>query len=208
MIIVSLFELIHNIDTGIYTIITLLPIYCPLCGGAVYYRDRKTRDVKRLNGEVWHFRLRRMLCEVCEKLHTEIPELIQPYKHYDSETIQSIIDGNEDAKACGADDSTIQRWKSEFKKATPDIEQRLASVYVRETDEHAPLVPIGRTLTSIRAAEPYWLAFVMALLINNGYKLCTQFAFCPSQCCANIQYAGKKSDGGFNKNDKTNSDTG
>jgi len=208
MIIVPEFELKYNEETGIYTIISLMPCRCPLCGGAVYHRDHKSRFVKRLSGEVWHFRLRRLLCDNCSKLHTEIPDIIQPYKHYDSETIQSVLDGGEKAKGCVADNSTIRRWGVDFAKAEPDIEQRVASVYARETDETAPLLPQGLTFSIIRATLECWLAFVMRLLINAGHKLCTQFAFCPPHFCAKLQNAGIKSKGGNGKFVKTITDTG
>jgi len=208
MIIVPKFELQYNEEKGIYTIISMSPCKCPLCGGAVYHRDRKARDSKRLNGEVLHFSLRRLLCENCEKLHTEIPDIIQPYKHYDSEAIQNVLDGGEEAGGCVADDSTIRRWKTYFTEAEPDIEQRLASVYAQESDETAPLLSPGMTFAAIRVMVERWLAFVMRMLINNGHKLCTRFAFCPPQGCGSIKSAGRKSDGGCKKHDKTLDDTG
>jgi len=208
MIIVPKFELKYNEEKKTYTIISLAPCKCPLCGGAVYHRDHKSRDVKKLNGEVWHFSLRRLLCDNCMKLHTEIPDIIQPYKHYDSETIQSVLDGGEKAMDCVADDSTISRWKSDFAKAEPDIEQRLVSVYAQETDETAPLLSFALTFAAIRATIERWLAFVMRLLINTGHKLCTQFAFCPPHPCVKVQNAGIKSKGGHGESDKTITDTG
>jgi len=208
MIIVSEFELKYNKEKGVYTIVSLVRCKCPLCGGAVYHRDCKSRDVKKLDGDVWHFSLRRLLCDNCKKLHTETPDIIQPYKHYDSETIQSVLDDGEKARDCVADDSTIRRWKADFAKAEPDIEQRIASVYAQETDEVAPLLSPGLTFAAIRATIERWLAFVMLLLINAGHKLCTQFAFCPPYPCAKLQSAGTKCKGGCDKIDKTTKDTG
>jgi len=208
MIIVPKFELKYNDEKGIYTIISLTPCRCPLCCGAVYHRDHKARAVKKLNGEVWHFSLRRLLCDNCEKLHTEIPDIIQPYKHYDSETIQSVLEGGEKAKDCVADNSTISRWRADFSKVEPDIEQRVASVYAQETDETVPLLSPALTFAAIRVTIERWLAFVMCLLINAGHKLCTRFAFCPPDTCAKVQNAGTKSKGGYGELDKTTTDTG
>jgi len=205
MIIVPKFELKFNEETKIYTIVPLIPCKCPLCGGAVYHRDYKARDSKKLNGEIWHFILRRLLCDECEKLHTEIPDIIQPYKHYDSETIQSAIDGGEKARDCVADESTISRWKADFVKAAPDIEQRLASVYARDTDETIPVLSSITLIAYIRAMQKCWLAFVMALLINGGHKLCTRFAFCPSSIDGIVSPIIK---GGGKLDGKTIKDTG
>ena len=208
MIIVPKFELKFNEETGVYTIISLVSSKCPLCGGVVYHRDCKSRDSKKLNGEVWRFRLRRLICDGCAKLQTELPDIIQPYKHYDSEAIQSVIDSGEKARECVADDSTISRWKSDFAKAEPDIEQRVASAYAQETGEAAPLLAPGLTFAAIRATAGRWLAFVMHMLINAGHKLCTRFAFCPPHSSDKLQGVNKNNEGGFRKDDKTISGAG
>ena len=208
MVMVSSFKLECNTETGIYTIISLATSECPLCEGFLKHRDRKPRDVKSLIGEVRHFSLRRLLCIVCEKLHTEIPNIIQPFKHYDSETIQNVIDNTELSKDCVADDSTISRWKASFAEAVPDIEQRLASVYAQETDEKVPLVSPSLAFAAIRATVERWFAFVMHLLINSGHKLCTRFAFRPLHYSDTIHSAGKNDCRGGTKIGKTINDTG
>jgi len=212
MISVPSFKIEYNESTGIYTISSEyepeISIRCPLCDGCLKYRDSKVRDVKDMFGETRSFSLRRLRCIICQKLHTEIPDIIQPYKHYDSHTIQSVLDDSEDAKMCVADNSTIRRWKADFAKAEPDIEQRLASVYAQQTDEKAPLVFLGMILSAIRATVERWLAFVMKLLINNGHKLCTQFAFCPSLVGSTVKTTSPKERTGGKKNDKTTTDTG
>jgi len=208
MIIVPKFELKYNEETGIYTIVPLVPCKCPLCGGAVYHRDYKARDSKKLDGAVWHFMLRRLLCDDCSKLHTEIPDIIQPHKQYATETIQRVIDGGEGARDCVADDSTIRRWRADFAEALPDIEQKLASVYVQETSDTTPSLSSVTILAYIRVMQKRWLAFVMCLLINAGYKLCTRFAFCPPQFSDKIHNANKNKDGGCGKDDKNIADTG
>ena len=208
MVMVSSFKLECNTETGIYTIISLATSICPLCAGFLKHRDRKPRDVKNLIGEVRHFSLRRLLCTACEKLHTEIPDIIQPFKHYDSETIQNVIDNTELSKDCVADDSTISRWKASFAEAVPDIEQRLASVHARETDEKLPLVSPYLTFAAIGATAERWLALVMLLLINSGHKLCTRFAFRPLHYSDTIHSAGKNDCRGDTKIGKTINDTG
>jgi len=205
MIIVPKFEIKYNEKTEIYTIISMVASKCPKCGGSVYHRDNKFRSSKKLCGEVRRFKLRRLLCDNCTKLHTEIPDIIQPFKHYDSETIQSVIDGGEKAMDCVADDSTINRWKSDFAKATPDIEQRLASAYVQETGIKPPALSSATILAYIQVMQKRWLAFVMWLLINNGHKLCTRFAFCPAHMDGIVISTINK--GGI-LDDKTIADTG
>jgi hypothetical protein len=211
MIIVSRFKLNNNILSGFITVIATITESaqcCPLCGGRLTYRDSRPRKLKNLFGEVSNFLLRRLRCEECGKLHTEIPDIIQPYKHYDSETIQSVIDGTDSAQGCAADDSTIRRWKTSFAEAETDIQQRLLSVYARTTDGHAPLLAASQTLPGIKAENERWLVFVMRLLINNGYKLCTRFAFCPCPRPAKVGTVDKTAVIGGKDYDKTIIDSG
>jgi predicted RNA-binding Zn-ribbon protein involved in translation (DUF1610 family) len=202
MIIVSSFETIRNSVSGIFSIAPAGQRPCPLCGGALAYRDSRLRRLKNLYGEKSLFLLRRLLCGVCGKLHTEIPNTIQPYKHYDSEAIQTVLDGSAEAAACAADDSTIRRWKGSFAEAEDDIGQRPASVCAREADERAPIGAGALILARVRTAAR-WLAFVMELLINGGHKIRARFAFCPPPSPGKIKSSPEKRGKEAEKNDKT-----
>jgi hypothetical protein len=208
MVMVSSLKLERNTETGIYTVISLATIDCPLCNGFLKHRDRRGRSVKDILGEVSLFSLRRLLCVVCAKLHTEIPNIIQPFKHYDSETIQNVIDNTEKSKDCAADNSTISRWKASFARAEPDIWQRLVSVHARDADSNVPVASGYLTFAAIKATVERWLAFVMLLLINSGHKLCTRFAFRPLHYSDTIHNAGRNNSEGDVKIDKTINDTG
>jgi hypothetical protein len=120
-----------------------------------------------------------MFCKECKILHTELPDIIQPYKHYDSQTIQCVLDGNDESTQCAADNSTIYRWKKEYSKSEPDISQRLASVHAQQSDAIIPIAQVSDISNKIRRENERWLAFVMMLLINGGHKIRTRFAFCP-----------------------------
>ena len=176
MIIVSSFILNNNNSAGIFTITSKEFASCPLCKSELIYRDSKSRESISLSGEVRNFLLRRLRCENqdCKKLHTELPDIIQPYRHYDSDAIQSVLDDSEDGETCVADDSTIRRWKTEFAETEPDINQRLASVYARVADEKVPIADTVNILDKVKIKIARWLAFVMKLLINP--KLLVIFA--------------------------------
>ena len=96
---------------------------CPLCSGLLNYRDSVYRNVKDMASNVMRFLLRRLLCQACNTLHRELPDNVQPYKHYGADVIQAVIDGDEEASSCAADNSTIRRWLADFSEATPDINQ-------------------------------------------------------------------------------------
>jgi hypothetical protein len=202
MVIVSSFKLSHNELSGIFTITAEEFICCPLCYGELSYRDSRLRMLKNLLGEISHFLLRRLRCTGCKKLHTELPSIIQPYRHYSSDVIQSVLDGSEEGSDCAADNSTIRRWKTEFAEAEPEINQRLASVYAQMAEEKVPIASTVHTLDKIKIKTKHWLAFVMALLINSGYKLCTRFAFCPFPSTDTVSSRNKKETEGGKKDDK------
>lgn len=150
--------------------------------------------------------LRRLWCDGCRHLHTEIPDFIQPHRHYGSDVIQDVLDGG--GQACAADDSTIRRWRGEFGEAKADIEQRLRSAYARETDSHAPLAAGANTLGGIMKAERRWLSFVMGLLICHGHRPCSRFAFCPRPLPDKVANIGMPETKGGKIDDKTKEDTG
>ena len=87
------------------------PIICPICQSEMLIRDTKRRYIKFGSGERYPFNLRRYHCQNCHQLHTSLPELVKPYKQYDSETIERVISGNSSDFA--GDDSTIRKWRGQ-----------------------------------------------------------------------------------------------
>lgn len=76
-------------------------------------RDTKRRYIRFGNGKRYPFNLRRYHCSNCHKLHMEIPDIVKPYKQYDSATIESVESGDSSV-FCG-DDSTIRVWRGKKK---------------------------------------------------------------------------------------------
>ena len=72
-------------------------------------RDSKQRTILDESGEKYIFKLRRFRCDNCQKLHTEIPDCIAPYKRYSQIVIDDIL--KEKCDYFVADSSTIWRWK-------------------------------------------------------------------------------------------------
>jgi hypothetical protein len=208
MIIVSSFSIHHNSELGSHSIKPARDSVCPQCSGVLKYRDSRERGVKNLFGEARRFLLRRLSCTVCGRFHTEIPDIILPYKRYDAETIQSVLDGKESASACAADDSTMRRWRASFAEAQTDMRQRIASVYACEEDTSAPIVSGVDVIARIRSTEPRWLPFVMRLLIMAGHVPCTRFAFCPDPRTVKVNETAITATKGGTENDKTVNDTG
>ena len=206
MFIVSSFKTRYNSERKHHEIVSAEEAFCPYCEGTLNYRNSKLRRVLDELRNITFYLLRRFWCAGCRHLHTEIPDIIQPYMHFGSSVIQDVLDGG--GGTCAADDSTIRRWRNDFKESKPDIEQRLKSIYAHETDGHAPLTTGVKILNGLVKTEPRWLSFVMKLLISHGHRLCTRFAFCPYPHPDKVALIGiSKGKGGW-VCDKTKEDTG
>jgi hypothetical protein len=74
-------------------------------------------------------------------------------------------------------------------------------------DSKPSILTAEKILSQIRSGNARWLAFVFALLINDGHKLRAQFAFCPSSSPDKVEAAYKKMNERGEKNDQTIKDT-
>ena len=66
---------------------------CPYCGGQLRYRDHRLRIRKHEGGTRDYLCIRRLRCSVCESYHNELPDVLLPYKHYETEVISGVLDG-------------------------------------------------------------------------------------------------------------------
>ena len=113
------------------------------------------------------------ICPQCGHTHTELPNFIQPYKHYEASVIQDVVDGKS-RDTCEADESTIRRWLAEHRRIAPHVETLL-----RASQKNAYPLFGASLLTYLRQTKGHWLAFVTPLLCAAGFFPCTQFACCP-----------------------------
>lgn len=121
--------------------------------------------------------LRRLVCKSCGKLHTELPDFMQPYKHYEADAIQAEIDGSQENPL--ADDNTLKRWRNEFRLLRDQVEGALRALWSIHYGVHYPLLKQDSLLESLRKNVPRWLRLVNKALINRELPIHTQFAFCP-----------------------------
>ena len=66
---------------------------CPHCGGQTHYYDKAKRIVKGKYGEVRKIYVYRYRCLQCGEIHRIIPDTLIPFKHYEREIIQGVIEG-------------------------------------------------------------------------------------------------------------------
>ena len=66
------------------------------------------------DGEERCYVIRRLRCQLCEKIHHELPNIMIPYKRHEAKVIESAIEMIEPL-VLQVDDSTLFRWRSWFK---------------------------------------------------------------------------------------------
>lgn len=57
--------------------------------------------------------IRRLHCKTCKRIHHELPDVLVPYKRYDVESIEGVLNEPERTDIA-ADESTLFRWKAWF----------------------------------------------------------------------------------------------
>jgi len=122
------------------------------------------------------FAVPRGRCPQCRRLHTGLPVLATPYKHYETKVIQDVMDGKGDT--CVSEDSTMRRWRAEFRRVAPYIETLLQKV-LKMREQAYPL--FGEPLLDIlrRKIPQDWAASVLPLLTVHHFFPATQFACQP-----------------------------
>lgn len=94
---------------------------CPHCGGKLVYYDRVKRLVIGKDRVRTFIFLNRYVCKECRSYHREIPRVVFPYKHYESEIITGVLDGFIFSDTLGYEDYpcelTMERWRTRYLQA-------------------------------------------------------------------------------------------
>lgn len=89
---------------------------CPKCGGELKYYGRVPRIVRTKNRATTWVEIRRLRCSSCGSFHRELPELIFPYKQYETEVIVGVLEGLITCETLGFEDypceATMLQWKT------------------------------------------------------------------------------------------------
>lgn len=149
---------------------------CPSCRGKLVYRDRKRRIVKGEGGTRKWLMIRRFRCSKCMKLHNELPSVVLPYKHYDSEVISGVLekvvtpdDLDSEDYPCGA---TMLLWIQWLQKNLKRIEGYLRAVAYELSDYDSRTLLAGTSLlASLRKSNRRWLEQVIRTIYNSGGSL-------------------------------------
>lgn len=89
---------------------------CPACGGVLTGYDSVWRTLKTKYGQKIRVKVRRFQCKQCKKVHRETPLDAVPYKQYEKEMIEGVLDGFITPDVLGFEDfpceMTMERWKT------------------------------------------------------------------------------------------------
>lgn len=89
---------------------------CPKCGGFLKRYDEVPRLLRTKGGLSKYVKVRRWKCVGCNSIHREISNDIHPYKQYESEIINGVLDGLITPDTIGYEDRpcemTMKRWLS------------------------------------------------------------------------------------------------
>ncbi len=154
---------------------------CPCCGGALKVVGSRRRGYISDTGERVILVIRRLRCDLCKRIHHELPDILVPYKRHCSQSIEQVIAG-EKGLSVVADESTINRWEKWFRALAGYFLGCLISIAARFTKgavEERSELP-GSSLQRIWAHVgdgSGWLARIVRPVANANYWVQTRSAF-------------------------------
>ena len=87
---------------------------CPICGGILKYHDRVRRILRSKGRASDYIQVRRMRCTKCGSIHRALPKFVIPYKQYEAEVINGVLEGYITPDTIGYEDypceATMARW--------------------------------------------------------------------------------------------------
>jgi hypothetical protein len=158
-------------------------ICSPCCGEKLKVIGSRRRGRTDSSGDTQTLIIRRLRCKKCRKIHHELPDILVPYKRYDSESIEAALNGDGDL-CVAADDSTINSWRIWFQSMANYLAGCLLSIAIqRGVQSVAGISRLPKSaLQRIRhfvGDAPDWLARVVRSVANSNLWVHTRSAFCP-----------------------------
>lgn len=90
---------------------------CSDCGISLKYYDKVSRIVRTKDRVTTHVSIQRFRCPGCGSIHRRLPDYIFPYKQYEAEIINGVIEELITCNAIGFEDypceMTMKRWKNQ-----------------------------------------------------------------------------------------------
>ena len=165
MVIIHQFEKNSREDGLIY--VTSKEVHsCPRCGGKLKVKDYRKRQGWSKYGDKHQYLLRRLRCKKCGAVHIELPHTLLPYKRYDTEAVESVL--NSEDSDCVVSIRTKVRWKRWYSRIWLPILQLLYAL----THRKQSLMHL-ETMEKEKPKEAGWLKTAVMAVINSGEKVPT-----------------------------------
>ena len=152
-------------------------VCCPDCGAKLKKKGWVKRIIKLPGGaKNWRYiEVRQCTSESCGHKHRLLPDDNLPYKHYQRETIEKVIDDDfTEEELLEIEDypceATICRWRSWAIQLVKNAEGKIRSV-LHDTFELSEsfLATTDSLLEEIKKRIPRgWLAVIFRVIINSG----------------------------------------
>lgn len=150
---------------------------CPCCGGALHKRDKRRRVHKLEGGKKEWYIINRLKCERCGKLHNELPDCLVPYKHYDAQLIEDVVDGTVSEEDPAAEDypceGTMKHWRWWASRNGANINGQIRSMVHHLMDlDNGFLRSTDSLLKELKERIcPGWLSIVTRFIYNSGGRI-------------------------------------
>jgi len=153
---------------------------CPKCGEQLTFHCWISRPSKDSTGSKSIYIIRVLKCgnEACPTTyHRELPDIIIPYKRYNTQAVEEALEQDNSHVAVAADGTTIWRWRKWFETKATNIVMALISVAVtvRDDADSSSLAiqnqkidnPI-ETIKTIVSRKVKWLNEAVRILVNSS----------------------------------------
>ena len=146
---------------------------CTCCGRKFKVVGSRRRKYIKSSGDTQTLIIRRLRCKKCKKVHHELPDILVPYKRYDSESIEAALNGDSDL-CVAADESTIIRWRIWFQGIANYIAGCLLSIAIQYGIQSVagisrPPKSVLQRIWHFVGDAPGWLARVVRPIANSNY---------------------------------------
>lgn len=92
-------------------------VICSSCGSHLKYYDKVPRIIRTKGGRARFIEIPRYRCDICGSIHRHLPDNLFPYKQYDAEIIEGVVDGIITNDTLGYEDypcdATMIRWRTQ-----------------------------------------------------------------------------------------------
>ena len=165
MVIINQFRK-NSREDGLIYIISEEVHSCPKCKGQMKSKDYRERQGRTKYGDKVQYLLRRLQCKECGAIHIELPYILLPYKRYNAEAIESVLNGED--SDCVASIRTKKRWLGWYSRIWQPILYLLRSILNKDQNLSKPEIQ-----TPDMPEEAGWLKMAVMAIINSGEKVPT-----------------------------------